>query len=263
LNLTLGVGYNTFMKIQFLSDLHLEYKENREYFISNPIKPIGEVLILAGDIVNEINRSDAIDFFKDIEKKFNFIISAFGNHEFYLGNIDFSLPKYKKQLSKNHFLLNNETIYYKNCRFIVSTLWSKIEEEHKDEISKRLNDYKYIKYKNQNFSTYYSNEIFQLSKNFIINELEKSFDGKTIIITHHLPSYDCVNPKWRNSHLASAFVSKLDDIILKYNPDFWIFGHQHEYSECKIGKTKLLSNPLGYFKEPNFNLFSSDKYFEV
>jgi ribosome biogenesis protein Tsr3 len=27
--------------------------------------------LLAGDIVNEINRSDAIDFFKDIEKKFN------------------------------------------------------------------------------------------------------------------------------------------------------------------------------------------------
>jgi predicted phosphodiesterase len=251
------------MKIQFVSDLHLEYKENREYFQKNPIKPIGEVLILAGDIVNEINRNEAKSFFEDIESKFELIISAFGNHEFYLSNLDFSLPSYRKKISNNHLLLNNQTIYYKNCRFIVSTLWSKIEEEHREEISRRLNDYKYIEYKGENFSTYYSNDVFEFCKNFIINELEKPFIGKTIVITHHLPSYECVNPKWRNSSLASGFVNKLDEVILKYKPDFWIFGHQHEYSECKIGDTLLLSNPLGYFKEPNFNIFSSDKYFEL
>ncbi|GIW22933.1 MAG: metallophosphatase [Candidatus Sericytochromatia bacterium] len=251
------------MKVQFVSDLHLEYEENRNYFKENPIKEFGEVLILAGDIVNEIDREKANDFFEDIEKKFDLIISAFGNHEFYLNNLDFSLPSYKKELSKNHLLLNNETICYKNCRFIISTLWSKIEEKHRYEISNRLNDYKYIKYKNEKFSTYHSDEVFEICKNFIISELEKYFKGKTIVITHHLPSYECVNPKWRNSNLASGFVNKLDDLILKYEPDFWIFGHQHEYSECKIGNTILLSNPLGYFKKENFKLFSSNKYFEV
>jgi hypothetical protein len=39
------------MKIQYCSDLHLEFKNNAEYLAKNPIKPLGEILLLAGDIL--------------------------------------------------------------------------------------------------------------------------------------------------------------------------------------------------------------------
>jgi len=39
------------LKIQYCSDLHLEFKENEDFLRQNPIQPIGEVLILAGDIL--------------------------------------------------------------------------------------------------------------------------------------------------------------------------------------------------------------------
>lgn len=37
------------MKIQFVSDLHLEFNENRLYLAKNPLPIVGDVLLIAGD----------------------------------------------------------------------------------------------------------------------------------------------------------------------------------------------------------------------
>ena len=38
------------MRIQYASDLHLEFPQNTDFIMSNPLKVTGEILILAGDI---------------------------------------------------------------------------------------------------------------------------------------------------------------------------------------------------------------------
>ncbi len=51
------------MKIQYCSDLHLEFKENSAFLLEQPIKPVGDILVLAGDIILLNDRFETHPFF--------------------------------------------------------------------------------------------------------------------------------------------------------------------------------------------------------
>ena len=74
------------MKIQYASDLHLEFKQNSKYLIDNPLKDTGDILILAGDI-HVIGKDEFMQepFWDWASKNYKQVIVAYGNHEFYNG----------------------------------------------------------------------------------------------------------------------------------------------------------------------------------
>ena len=72
------------MRIQYASDLHLEFSENSSYLKHNPLLAVGDVLVLAGDIgyIGDDNYSKH-PFWDWASQNYKQVIVIPGNHEFY------------------------------------------------------------------------------------------------------------------------------------------------------------------------------------
>ena len=71
------------MRIQYCSDLHLEFEQNSKYLINNPLVVSGEILILAGDIIPLHDEFFKDSFFSFISNNYKQVFWVPGNHEFY------------------------------------------------------------------------------------------------------------------------------------------------------------------------------------
>jgi hypothetical protein len=71
-------------------------------------------------------------------------------------------------------------------------------------------------------------------------------EGPRVVVTHHVPVADPMT-KFAGSILQPAFVcTEMLPLIEEYQPDLWIYGHTHEPGKHAVGKTRLISNQLGY-----------------
>ena len=114
------------MKIQYFSDLHLEFPVNKKYLKANPIKPAGEILLLAGDIIPFVEIEKENDFLNCLSDSFEHTYWIPGNHEYYRSDISERTGAFHERIRSNVSLLNNTAIEHKGFRFLFSTLWSKI-----------------------------------------------------------------------------------------------------------------------------------------
>ena len=74
------------VKIQYASDLHLEFMENTLYLETHPLQPVADILVLAGDTGYLGDEGFVKHPFWDwASENFKEVIVIPGNHEFYLG----------------------------------------------------------------------------------------------------------------------------------------------------------------------------------
>ncbi|MCB5252446.1 MAG: hypothetical protein LHW51_05645, partial [Candidatus Cloacimonetes bacterium] len=109
-----------------------------------------------------------------------------------------------------------------------------------------------------------SNHYHDLSLKFIQDTLSNPFAGKTIVMTHHLPSFQCVPDIFKGSELTTGFASNLDDLILQH-PEIalWVHGHAHDFDDRYIGETRMVRNPLGYVDHDEQHDFQRDFVVEL
>jgi predicted phosphohydrolase len=247
------------MTIQYCSDLHLEFTANSRYLLENRLVPLGDILILAGDITYLSEKYYRDDFFDYVSESFKQTYWVPGNHEFYNG---YDLSEFDKpikiQIRSNVHLVNNQVFNHNGIDFFFTTLWTELEQAYIPFILNGVNDFFRIKYKGEVIQhKEYEQQHFR-SVAFLEEALTNSKANKKVVVTHHVPSQLCNHSDFMFSDINSAFIVGMDDLITKHDINYWIYGHHHRNILYQtIGKTKLITNQLGYVhmgESKNFNL---------
>ncbi len=252
------------MKIQYCSDLHLEFKENKNFLRENPIIPSGEILLLAGDIVPFAVMDSHNDFFDFVADNFEKVYWVPGNHEYYYFDVANKNSSFHEKIRSNVSLVNNVSVNESNVKFVFSTLWSKISPVNMRPIQQGMSDFKVIKRNGQLFNPHDFNELHEQSLNFIKKEIQNGTSDKMIVVTHHVPTFLNYPAEYKGSDLNEAFAVELFDLIEKSAVDYWLYGHNHRNQpDFDINRTKMITNQLGYVKHGENQHFDSKKCINI
>lgn len=251
------------IKIQYASDLHLEFAENSNFLKQNPLVPIGDILVLAGDIgyIGDDNYTKH-PFWDWAADNFEQTIVIPGNHEFYKSFDTAQLYNgWKVPIRSNVSCYYNSVINLSQDAVLIgTTLWAEIEQNKACFIEKAVTDFRRIRCRDNTLSWSDFNTLHNQCLYFLKESVEQNHSKKIIVVTHHVPSFSLMSSEFEGSLLNGAFVVDLKDYISNSHVDYWIYGHSHRNIEKTIGRTKCLSNQLGYvFQEEHLD-FLQDKF---
>lgn len=245
------------MKLLILSDLHQEFSPYQHQI------PECDVVVLAGDIGTKFM---GLNWAKTLDKKVVYIL---GNHEYYGTKMS---SHYRKMVEAadgtNVNFGNNVTVLIDGVRFLLTTCWTDYELYGNGPLAEwnaqqNLNDFREIRTGPEHgYRKILARDIrieHQLSKMWLLDELAKPFDGKTVVVTHHAPSELSVAEQYLNDPLTPAYASRLENVMLYNDITLWVHGHNHNSSDYMIGDTRVVCNPQGYIGvdvnptfDPNF-----------
>lgn len=273
------------------------------------------VVIFAGDIGEGVN---GINWFKSIDCDIIYVLGnhEFWDQD-YFEEID-NVTNLAKQPGYEHIkFLHNDTVVLHNVRFVGGTMWTNVGTDfpwyNKNYILRYHNvmgDFKRITAKdwytdeniqrlkefltpndvpesviNRIIEQQQFNPLLELEENqktveYIFKELETPFNGRTVVVTHHLPFRE---PWLRHFNVPDTLLTQekindesiyldvargktqysdkdllllglytnnlLDKLRTVPNPDFWVHGHLHRPLNDFILGTNVKSSPAGYFKQ--------------
>jgi predicted phosphodiesterase len=233
------------MKIQVLSDLHLEH------FAFEPVATDADVIVLAGDIcLGTRGIAWARQVWADKQ-----IVFVPGNHEYYRSEIGFENEQMPLagRIYDVH-VLNRAEVIIQGVRFLGCTLWTDFalfgEAERPWAFQAALNgltDFRVVDYGSYTFmpqdsAVFHAQDVAWLTQKLI----HEPFAGETVVVTHHLPAWHSVSERYQKQLLSACFASRLEH-LMGYS-QLWIHGHTHDSLDYTLNGTRVICNPRGYCK---------------
>ena len=254
------------MKIQYASDLHLEFSANTAWLREHPLKVAGEVLVLAGDIGVLGHASyTAHPFWDWASEQYQQVIVLPGNHEFYLNyDLDTMVDGWQLEIRPNvHCRYNAVVPLADGIDLIVTTLWAKIGKLHAGMTERCVTDFRRIMHGGRCLDTGHFNTEHERCFRFLRDAVAASRARHIVVATHHVPSSVLTTPAFEKSLISGAFMVELGSFIESSPIEYWIYGHSHCNIDSVIGTTHCLSNQLGYVAHGEHRTFDVGKVIEI
>ena len=264
--------------IRVASDLHLEAFAGRDTetlmvdFLPADPRDTESILVLAGDISSK--KEQLLEFLVSCCKRFSKVIFVAGNHEFYKHNYTLYCKKMKEEILKysvpgeafENLIFSFDEVICKEfqeqkLRFIIAPLWADGGPKLLDQavVGHFLNDFRVIKIEVPTDKHHIPYRMFRVGDMMAIHKEQKAgirgyleipYEGKTVVVTHHLPSRRLVSKRfWPSDGSDGAnggFASDCDNMICTLEPNLWIHGHTHDTIDTELWKTRIVCNPAGY-----------------
>ena len=255
------------MTIQYASDLHLEFADNREFVEREVLTPVGDILVLAGD-VSYLGDHKMIKrpFFDWCAEHFRQTYIVPGNHEFYHGyDIALTMEDFEFAYRKNVRYLNNKSVVEGDTELFFTTLWTRINPVYYWQIQRGMNDFKHGKYEGVRLNANDVDGLHSRCLEWLQKALASSSATRKVVVTHHCPTLRPDFNGYPGGALNSAFQVDMDAFIESAHIDYWIYGHTHFAggSGSRIGETTLLCNQLGYVFSNEHSAFNRHAFIDL
>lgn len=256
------------MKIQLLSDLHLEANPD---FVPEPA-PGADVLVLAGDVGSYQRRTDGsrmglpdwgLRAFSPLARYAAWPVPVLfvpGNHEY--DGLDFDAGWHQLRHTCERLgmvWLDREVVELSGVRFVGTTLWSDydallqpgMDAQQRDK--QRQKAYKAANFYLNKMGTWRGGQAFDAaamreealrSQAWLGQALDRPFDGRTVVVTHFAPSLHSADPRYGLTPGTAGFCNNLDRWLDR--ADLWLHGHLHCAHDYTVGRCRVVANPLGY-----------------
>ena len=267
------------MKIQLLSDLHLEVHPQ---FVAQPA--VGaDVLVLAGDIGSYQSNTQVegenfgLERFSPLPQYAGWptpVLFVPGNHEYDMQDFDEARIRLQRTCDRLGLIwLDRETVVLDDVRFIGTTLWSDFDaiamNEGVTDIT-RLHQLREKAFRAANFylqktgGTRHGKPFLAESmreeslvcQDWLRAALQQPYDGPTVAVTHFAPSLRSADPRYGLVPGTAGFCNVMDDLLP--SADLWLHGHLHCASDYvakgvradgSAWQCHVVANPLGYARK--------------
>lgn len=277
------------MKIQLLSDLHLEAHPN---WLAEPA-PGADLLVLAGDIGSYQKGSGLRDGdfglgqFSPVNGWPTPVVFVPGNHEY--DALDFDATHQRLQdtcerlgiqwLERRTLLPGATDLRGRPVRLIGTTLWTDFDAlapantgaqalaqqlKSRDKAFRAANYYLRKTDTTRHDTLFLAEQMRELGlqcQTWLRDTLLTPFDGSTIVVTHFAPSLQSADPRYGLTPGTAGFCNALDDLLP--HADLWLHGHLHAPSDYMLHGCRVVANPLGYARKNEQSMFRPTGLIEI